>query len=196
MDKPAPIDYPIHELLQRRWSPRAFSSAPVEQSVLNQLLEAARWSASCFNEQPWRYIVAPKSHPADYDRLLSCLAPTNQTWAEQAPVLMLAVAKLTFTHNDRANRHAYHDVGAASASLTFQATALGLFVHQMAGFDAEQARTLFQIPEGYDPVAALALGYPGEVSTLPEDLANRERAPRTRNPLSDFVFYGNFGQGN
>jgi nitroreductase len=195
MDKPAPTQYPIHDLLRHRWSPRTFSAQPVDEQVLRQLLEAARWTASCFNEQPWRYIVASKSQPADYERLLSCLVPANQVWAQQAPVLMLAVAKLTFTHNNKVNRHAYHDVGAATTSMAIQATALGLGMHQMAGFDGEKARALFHIPDGYDPVAAIALGYPGDPNTLPAELAERERAPRTRNPLAEFVFYGNFGLG-
>jgi nitroreductase len=194
-DKPAPNQYPIHDLLRHRWSPRAFSARPVAAASLNQLLEAARWAASCFNEQPWRYIVAPKSQPADYERLLSCLVSANQVWAQQAPVLMLAIAKLTFTHNGSVNRHAYYDVGAATTTLALQATAMGLFIHQMAGFDADKARTLFQIPADYDPVAAIAVGYPGDASTLSAELAERERAPRTRRPVSEFVFYGSFGQG-
>jgi nitroreductase len=108
---------------------------------------------------------------------------------------MLAIAKLTFTHSNNVNRHAYHDVGAATTSMAIQATALGLCIHQMAGFDGEKARALFQIPDGYDPVTAIAVGYPGDPKTLPAELAEREQAPRTRNPLVDFVFYGNFGPG-
>lgn len=202
MEKPAETAYPIHDLLRRRWSPRAFASQPVEPEKLCSLLEAARWAPSSFNEQPWSYIVATQDNPAEYDRLLSCLAEGNQQWAQSAPVLMLSVAKLYFERNGKDNRHAFHDVGLSSENLVIQATALGLFVHQMAGFDVDKARQLCGIPDGlrpagghrYEPVAAFALGYPGDLGSLPDSLREREQAPRTRKPLDAFVFSGSWGQ--
>ena len=193
-EKPAETQYPIHDLIKRRWSPRAFSAQAVEREKLLSLLEAARWAASCFNEQPWSFIVATKESEEEYERLLGCLVESNARWARQAPVLMLSVAKLNFERNAKPNRHAFHDVGQAAASLTLQATALGLVVHQMAGFDVAKAREQFNIPEGYEPVAAIAVGYQGDAGSLPEDLREKEVAPRTRRPLESFVYTGTWGQ--
>ncbi|MCX7595778.1 MAG: nitroreductase family protein [Fischerella sp.] len=194
MEKLADTQYPIHNLLQSRWSPVAFSEQVVESEKLLSVLEAARWTASSFNEQPWSFIITTKKNPIEFGYLLGCLTQTNQQWAQNAPVLMLSVAKLHFDRNGRENRHAFYDVGAAVANLAIQATAVGLFVHQMAGFDVQQARELFGIPNGYEPVTAIAIGYWGDPQKLPENLLQRELAPRTRKPLEKFVFTGNWGQ--
>ncbi len=184
----------IIEALRQRWSPLAFSDRPVESEKLRQILEAARWAASSYNEQPWSFIVATKDNPTEFDRLLSCLAEGNQEWAKNAPVLMLSVAKLQFERNGTENRHAFHDVGAAAASLAIQAAELGLLIHQMAGFDAAKAREAYSIPEGYEPVAAIALGYLGDPESLSERLKQREFSARTRKPLNTFVFSGSWNQ--
>ena len=194
MEKPADNQYPIHELIKQRWSPLGFNIRPVEPEKIASLLEAARWAASCFNEQPWFFIVATQDNAQEYEKLFSCLVEANQTWAKDAPLLMLSVAKLSFTRNNKPNRHALHDLGFAVGNLTLQAQALGLFVHQMGGFDADKARTLYSIPEDYEPVAAIAIGYPGNLSQLDEDLQQRELSPRSRKPLTEFVFRGNWNQ--
>jgi len=194
IEKPADTTYPIEPLLQQRWSPRAFAERPVEPEKLLRLWEAARWSASCTNQQPWYFIVATKEDPVEYARLLSCLRENNQQWASSAPVLMVSVAKLAFDMNDQPNRYAFHDVGLAVANLIFQATALGLYVHQMAGFYPDRARELYGIPEGFEPVAGIVLGYPGDPAILSEELRQRELAPRTRKPLESFIFQGAWGQ--
>src|SRR5207247_9166076 len=123
----------IHDLLRRRWSPRAFSDRRVEPDKLRSLGEAARWSPSSYNEQPWSFIVGTKEDEAEYARLLSCLVEGNIEWAQHAPVLMVSVARLSFEEDGKPNRHAFHDVGQAVANLIVQATALGLVVHQLAG---------------------------------------------------------------
>ncbi len=194
MEKPAETQHPIHHLLRRRWSPRAFADRPVEPEKLCSLLEAARWAPSSYNEQPWGFLIATRDDPAGHQRLLGCLVEGNIAWAQHAPVLMLSVAKLCFDRNGKPNRHAFHDVGLAAENLVIQATALGLVVHQMAGFHRDKAREVFEIPEGYEPVAAVALGYPGEPENLPDTLRDRERAPRGRKPLETFVFAGRWGQ--
>lgn len=188
IDKTSDPQYPIEDSLRQRWSPLAFADRLVESEKLCSVLEAARWAASSYNEQPWSFIVATKDNQAEFDRLLSCLAEGNQEWAQNAPVLMLSVAKLYFDRNGAENRHAFHDVGAAAANLAMQATALDLFIHQMAGFDVSKAREIYNIPESYEPVAAIALGYLGESQTLSERLRQRELAPRTRKPVAEFVF--------
>ena len=186
----------LHDMVAERRSPLAYSDRRVEPEELRSLLEAARWAASSCNQQPWHFIVATKDEPEEYGRLLGLLAPANAQWAGRAPVLMLTMAKLTYDANGAPNRHALHDVGQATAHLALQATALGLGVHQMGGFDAERAREEFSIPEGYEPVAAIAVGYPGHPEDLPEGLRARARAPRTRRELGEFVFSGRWGQSS
>ena len=188
MEKPAVNDYPIHEFLRRRWSPRSFSSRPVDNATLCSLFEAARWAASSFNEQPWRFFVATKEDSASFRRLLSCLTEGNRVWAGHAPVLMFSAVKLAFERNDKPNRVALHDVGLAIGNLTMQAMSLGLFVHQMAGVDLDRLRTEYAIPAGFEPLAAAAIGYPGEADDLPEPLRRQESALRSRHPLSALVF--------
>jgi len=174
MRKPASTDHQVHELIRERWSPRAFSHETVSDGQLLSLLEAARWAASCSNEQPWRFLVARRQDEAEFARLLS-------------------VASTTFARTGTTNRHALHDVGLAAAQLTLQATALGLAVHQMAGFSTERARTLYAIPPEFEPVAAIAVGHPGDPDQLPDDLRAREVGVRSRRPLSDIVFTGAWG---
>ncbi len=194
MEKPAENQYPINELLKQRWSPLAFADKTVSSEVLLSLLEAARWSPSCYNEQPWSFIIATKENPTEYERLFSCLVAGNQPWANLAPVLMISVAKLSFDKNNKPNRHAFHDVGLAVACLTFQGTEMGLGVHQMGGFDVDKARELYKISEEYEPVAAIAIGYPENPDILPESLRERELSPRSRKPINSFVFTGEWGQ--
>ena len=188
MEKLADTTYPIESLLMQRWSPRAFADRPVEVEKLLSLWEAARWSASCTNQQPWYFIVATKADPTEYARLLSCLRENNQAWASQAPVLMVSVAKLTFDMNGQANRYAFHDVGLAAANLIVQATALGLYVHQMAGFYPDKVRELYSVPEGFEPVAGIVLGYPGDPATLPEGSASNVNWPHAPASLSRRLF--------
>ena len=193
MKKPAPSDFPVHELIRERWSPRAFADKPVPQDVLRSIFEAARWAPSSFNEQPWAYIVATKDDKENFEKLLSVLVDFNVQWAKSAPVLALAVAKLAFANNNAPNRNAQYDTGAATALLSVEATARGLAVHQMAGFDAEKARQAFGVPKGWELLAAIAIGYPGDPASLPAPLKDREMAPRTRKPIAEFVMAGQWG---
>lgn len=190
-DREAPAEAPIEALLRRRWSPRSYTEEPVSDAHLASLLEAARWAASCFNAQPWHLVVARRDRePAAHAAIAACLSGNNQAWAPRAPVLMVAVARLDFAHNGKPNRHAAYDTGAAMAQMALQATALGLQLHQMGGFDLEKARATLGIPEGYELRAAIALGHPGPASALPEELAQRETAPRQRRPVAEWVHYG------
>lgn len=193
MQKPAPADAPIHQLIRDRWSPRAFSDKPVAPDVLRSIFEAARWAPSSYNEQPWAYFVATKDDPENFSKLLSVLVEFNQGWAKQAPVLALAVAELNFATTGQPNRNGEYDTGAASALLCVEATARGLVVHQMAGFDPDKARQVFGIPKEWAPIAAIAIGYPGDHASLPQPLQERELAPRTRKALGEFVMSGSWG---
>ncbi len=184
---------PVHDLVARRWSPRVFADRPVPEAALHSVLEAARLAPSCFNEQPWRLIVATRDNAEDYQRLLACLVPGNQGWAKSAPVLMITVAAMAFEKNGKANRHAYHDIGLASAQLALQATGLGLSAHFMAGFDADAVRATYAVPEGFEPVAAVALGYAEDPDALTDEQRAAEYGRRERKPLSAVVIGTNWG---
>lgn len=194
MEKVAEIQWPVNDLIRRRWSPRAFAERAVDPADLRSLLEAARWAPSSNNEQPWFYLVAQRNNHEEFERMLSCLVESNQRWAKNVPVLMLSVARLNFEKGGKPNRHAFHDVGQASAHLTIEAVSRGMFVHQMAGILPEKARELYGIPEGYEAVAGVAVGYPGDPHTLPEDLEKREGAPRHRKAVESFAFAGKWGE--
>jgi nitroreductase len=193
MNNPAKSQVPLHDLIARRWSPRAFSNRAIEREKLLGLLEAWRWSASSRNEQPWSLIVALRDNKQDFERMVGCLMPSNAEWAKEAPLLILSLARMSFP-DGKPNRHAFHDVGFAVCSLTMQAMAHDLWVHQMAGFDVEKARQTFSVPTGIEPVSVLAVSYYGDEQTLSETRRAQEGAPRVRKPLTEFVFSGDFRQ--
>jgi nitroreductase len=176
----------IKEILTR-WSPRAFSHKPVSHEDLRKIFEAARWAASSYNEQPWRFLVGHRGDPT-YQKIFDSLVEFNQGWAKSAPVLILSAASKHFAHNKAANHFAIHDTGAATAYLVLQAAALGLHAHSMAGFDQQKARAAFDIPEDFAIGAVTALGHLGDADTLPEGLREQEASPRQRKPLSEIVF--------
>jgi nitroreductase len=185
--KHAPDGAGVEHLIRRRWSPRAFADKDVSADDLKKLFEAARWAASSFNEQPWRFLVGRRGDET-YKKIFGALVEFNQSWAKSAPVLVLSVAKKTFSANGQPNRYGLHDTGAATTLLSLQATANGLHTHSMAGFDAEQARASFAIPSDYDIGAVTALGYFGDPESLPDQMQKTEVAPRQRKPLEEFVF--------
>lgn len=190
----AALSYPVHALIENRWSPRAFDSRAIESEKICSLLEAARWAPSCFNEQPWRFVVGDRERSAEALVKLQSTLMDGNAWAKNAPVLILSVVKTTFTYNNAPNRFAAHDVGLAVGNLILQAEALGLITHQMGGFDADKARDLFEIPLDYAPMALIAIGYMGDIQQLPADLQARETAPRERHALQTLVHGNTWGQ--
>ncbi len=181
-------------LLKQRRSPVAFSEQEVSTEQLEQLFEATRWAASCFNEQPWRFIVATKEQEDHFSKVLNGLNPHNQKWAQHAPVLMLTFAKKTFEANGKPNMHSWHDLGLAVGNMSAQATAMGLHLHQMAGIVRDHILNDFDIPEDYDIVSGIALGYKMEIEEVPEELTARETKERTRKPLNEIVFEEAWGK--
>jgi nitroreductase len=188
--KKASLDHQVHELIANRWSPCAFADRHVAMEDLASLFEAARWAPSSYNEQPWRYLVATKDNPNDFARLLSCLEPGNQAWAKTAPVLALGCTATTSAKDGKPNRAAMHDLGLAAGNICLQASALGLFVHQMLGILTDKAREVFHIPDGVDPLTGIAIGYLGDPNAMPENLKKRDLTPRNRKSLREFVFTG------
>jgi nitroreductase len=193
--KAARTDHPILPVLAERYSPYAFEPRPVEPDKLRSCLEAARWAASSYNEQPWRCILATRDDDEAWQTMLSCLVEANREWAQQAGALIITATRRAFSRNDKPNRVCEHDVGLAAANLTVQAQSLGLHVHQMAGIDQDACRRVYDIPEGFDPLTAIAIGYAATPDQIDDEkLLERETAPRSRMPLSEWVFAGRFGQ--
>ena len=194
MRKPAPADRPIHPLLAERWSPYAFTGEGVGDADLLALFEAARWAASSYNEQPWRFIVARREEPETFEKVLSCLVPFNQGWARHAPVLALGLVRTRRPGDGSPNVAAEHDLGLAAASLTVEATHRGLSVHQMSGIVADRIREAYALPGDVLPLTALAIGHAAPLETTPEDMRDRQARPRERRPLPEFVFGERWGE--
>ncbi len=178
-------------LIHQRWSPRAFTARAIEPAILERILEAARWAPSCYNEQPWRLVVAHASDAVGFAGILGTLVPFNQAWAKSAAVLGIAIAKLDFG-NGKPNDWARYDTGQAMAQLALQAEFEGLKVHQMGGFDPVACQVNLAIPEGYVAAAAFAIGYEGDPGTLDAQLQSGELALSERKPLAEIVFHGKF----
>ena len=178
----------LDNMFIERWSPRAFSSDPIIKEDIETIFEAAHWSPSCFNEQPWRFVYANK--PEDLGKFRSVLNEGNQIWANNAPLLIFAFSKKSFTHNNKPNRWADFDTGAAWMALTFQANKLGLYTHGMGGFDPEKTYAITSInPDEYNVICAIAIGKIGDASSLPDNIREGE-APNNRRPLEEILFEG------
>jgi len=184
----------VHQLISERKSIRAFSEKEISDEILLILLEAARLAPSSMNEQPWRFIIAKKENKVSFDRMLNCLNESNRNWAKHAAVLIMTVANKNLSSLNRPNAYAWHDVGLAIGNMSLQAMSMDIFLHQMGGFNSENARKTFDIPENFEPVSIIALGYKGNPDSLPEPLRERELKTRTRLPLTDLVYINNFGE--
>ena len=180
-------DVPVEALLLKRWSPRSFSGRLIEQADLRSIFTAAAWAGSSYNEQPWRFLLGRKGD-ACWDIIFGALSDRNQSWAAAAPILYAGFAKKTFTLTGGPNMVAVHDLGAACANLSLQAAALGIHTHGMAGFDREKLQAGFAIPDDFEPVACWAMGYLGNVDTLPAPFKDMELQQRSRKTLAEFVF--------
>ena len=186
--KEAHPDHTIEAVLAKRWSPYGFAKKDVATEDLLGILEAARWAPSSYNEQPWRYILARRSDLAAFEKLLSCLVDGNQAWAKHVPVLLIGIAMMKFARNGKPNKAAAHDLGLAAGNMCVEATARGLFVHQMIGIVPERVRELYNVPEDAEPLTAVAIGHLGDGNSIPSPLQGRDREPRTRRPVREFVF--------
>ena len=182
----------LKEISSRR-SIRAFDPKAVPDNLLRSLFEAARWAPSSANEQPWRFMVAKKENKAEFELMLSCINDRNRVWASSAAVLLICMTRLYMTEKNFPNKHAYYDLGLAVGNLSVQATSMNLFMRQMGGFHPEKAVSVYSIPNDFDPVSMIALGFNGDAETLPEALREREKYPRVRKPLRDLVFEKTFG---
>jgi nitroreductase len=190
--KSAVFESPILEAIQMRRSSRAYADKPVGKEHIDSLFEAARWAPSSVNEQPWLYLYATKDQHALWNKIFECLNDSNKVWAVNAPLLIVSLARKNFTRNDKPNQSARYDLGAANAFLSLQAAHVGLNVHQMGGYDAAKAKQNLNIPDHFETVVIMAIGYPGDVALLPENLKLRELAPRERYLQQEFVMNKTF----
>ena len=193
MSKEAKTIYEIHPFLKQRWSPRAFEDKAIEVDKIQRILEAARWSPSASNEQPWFFIVGQKDDPT-YQKIFDSLVEFNQLWAKFAPVLILSIGKMISNKTGEKHPIFKYDVGQSIAYLTFQAIQEGLYVHQMTGFDTKKAGELFEIPENYTAISVMAIGYIGDVAMLHPRMQKIELAERERKDLKEFIFIEKFGK--
>lgn len=196
-DRIAVTRVPIHEVLAKRWSPRAYDvNRGVSREQLAALLEAARWAPSCNGDEPYRYLVFDrKRDPEGWQKAFDCLSENNRKWVKNVPVLLLSCAGSIFEHNGKPNRYGPHDTGAASVCMALQGAAMGLAVHQMGGYDAQKARAAFAIPDEYTPMAMIAVGYQASPDVLDEETRAKELKPRSRKPLETHFFEGGWGKG-
>ncbi|MCU0423423.1 MAG: nitroreductase family protein [Bacteroidia bacterium] len=180
------IAHEVLEVIAHRKSIRAFKSEPIEQDKINQILEAARWSFSSGNEQPWRFIVA-HAGSVQWQLLFDHLAEGNQTWCKYVPVFVVTLAKKT-TSKGNPYKHAWHDTGAATMLMAIQATGLGMQLHPMGGFKAAELSSALAIDEAYDLVCISALGYPNDdLSALNERQQAGEITRSNRMPIEQLL---------
>ena len=191
--KKAHTSVEIHPLLAWRWSPRSFIDTVPDKEVLTGLFEAARWSPSSANEQPWHFIAGIKGESDSWDKVFSCLDDYNQEWCIFAPVLLLSVARKYFHKNNEPNRHYAYDTGQAVAHLSFQASSENLYVHQMGGFFQEKAIEIFNIPDGHEVMSAIAIGYIDSPEKLSKKNAAQEGKARIRKRLKEMIFINKWG---
>lgn len=170
--------------IKTRWSARAISSQPVARDDLLALVEAASFAPSSYNEQPWRYIIADDA--LNLPKMRSVLTDFNQEWANRAPALLLIAAKKLFSHNHKVNYWHMFDAGTSWGYLSLEAQRRGLIAHAMGGYNREDARRIFSVPDTYDIIAIIAVGYPGELGGLSEKLQKQEH-PKTRKRIEDLL---------
>jgi nitroreductase len=194
ISKIANTDFPIHNIIARRWSARAFSTKTVEKSKLLSILEAARWAPSSRNEQPWRYIVFTDDNPEKLEKARSVLLEINN-YAKLAPILICAITKKTYSDNGVYNKLHFHDLGAANENMFLESFNQGLIMHEMGGFDREKARKVFNIPDEYEIGIMIAIGYQDSHEILPERFREKINSPRERKPLSEIAFLEEIGNG-
>jgi nitroreductase len=178
----------ILEIIQERWSPYAFSSAPVEEFKLKAMFEAAGYAPSCNNEQPWQFVYVTQEDKEIFNDYLEFLSEGNKIWVKNAYAIVISLARTKFSYNNKPNRWAFHDTGMAVSNLLMQALALDVFVHQMAGYSIEKVKEYFKLGDDIDPVAMMAVGYLGDGSNLSPELLKRDETRRPRKPVTEFVY--------
>lgn len=184
------IEHDIDSIFPNRWSPRAMSGDPISKEDLLELIEAARWAPSCFNEQPWRFVYALKGSE-EWSTFLNFLFSSNKEWCVNAAAFVVIISKRSFDLNGRPNHSHSFDAGAAWENLALQGSMKGLVVHGMAGFDHDSAKLELGVPDDFDVEAMVAIGKPGEIEVLSQKLREKE-FPSDRKKVEEFAFEGKY----
>jgi nitroreductase len=185
--KKAKTNYPVHELITKRWSARSFSDDPIDSQKIYTLFEAASWAASSMNEQPWRYKFAIRDDTMEFKKFHNCLFPGNKPWSSSAAVIILSLAKKFYSRTGSINKHYFHDVGAANNNLLLQAASMDIYGHMMAGFDEKKTIETFTLPPDLEPVCFIVLGYLDQAEKLEEPYLSRELQERSRKRLEEII---------
>jgi nitroreductase len=178
----------ILEIIQERWSPYSFSSAPVEEYKLKAMFEAAGYAPSCNNEQPWAFVFSTQDEKEVFNDYVGFLNDGNKVWAKNAYALVISMARNKFSQSGRPNRHAFHDTGMAVSNLLLQALTLDVYVHQMAGYSVEKVKDYFKLTDDIEPVAMMAVGYLGDGNSLTPELLKRDEKRRPRRSVAEYVY--------
>jgi len=178
----------ILEIIQERWSPYSFSSAPVEKFKLKAIFEAAGCAPSCNNDQPWLFVFTTREHEMVFSDYIGFMNEGNKIWAKNAYAIVISMARTRFSHNGKPNRWAFHDTGMAVSNLLLQALALDVYVHQMGGYSVEKVKEYFKLGNDIEPVAMMAIGYLGDGSSLTPELLKRDEERRPRKSISEYIF--------
>lgn len=196
LEKKAITKFEINEILAKRWSIRAFDpDKEIEKEKILAICEAARWSPSSGGEEPWNFIIFDRfREPKSFEKILNCLSDYNQIWVKNAPVLILTIAREKWRNSEELNRWSQHDTGAAAMSIYIQAVSMGLMTHPMGGFSVEKVINEFGIPDGFTPMAVIAIGYQGQLDVLDEYNKKREISARKRREISDNFYFGEWGR--
>lgn len=192
-----PANPAVIEPIRKRFSPYRFDGRGVPTDALRNCFEAATWAASSFNDQPWSWVIAVRENAAEFETAIDCLMEANRPWARKAGVIAFTVMRTSFAYNGKPNRVAFHDLGQASAHLALQATAHGLQVHQMGGVNLAKIKSIYEIPEGFEPQTAIAIGYPDASPPQTDSerqMQEREQGARQRSSLGEVVFSGAFSR--
>jgi nitroreductase len=184
----------VTDLIKKRWSPLSFSPKPVEEFKLKAILEAARYAPSSNNEQPWMFIISTRETPGKFNDFIGFLEESNQVWAKNAYALIISLARMKYVYKDRPNRYAFHDTGMAVSNMLLQATSMDIYVHQMGGYSSERVRQYFNLDEGVEPVAIMALGYLGDGKELTGELLIRHNNRKSRKEISEYAFRNGFAE--
>lgn len=176
----------LSEIFINRHSGKNFEIEPISEEQIKALVQSARWSPSCYNDQPWNFIFCDRfTSPEAYVKVLDSIY--GQDWIENVPLFVIAVVRSDFTYNGKFNEWAEYDTGAAALAMSLQAVDMGLMAHQIGGFDGDLVQQAFQIPEGFYPLTIIAIGHEEQTTSLDEN-------QRKRRPEQENFFSGEWGQ--